>query len=89
MLTDLVVNLEAEKLPPLMRPGARLLGVVAPDGKAPAYLRLLLRMKREEAKAAAARLVAWNPDRVVFSHGRWFEAEGAARLRRSLAWLLG
>ncbi len=88
VLTDLVVNLEAERLPWLMRPAARLAGVTAPDGKAPAYLRFIIRMRRQEAAAAAARLLAWNPERVVFSHGRWFERDGAAALRRSLDWLL-
>jgi len=88
VLTDLVVNLEAEKLPWLMRAAAGLAGVVAPVGKAPVYLRLIIRMRRQEAAAAAARLLEWNPERVIFSHGRWFERDGAAALRRSLDWLL-
>jgi hypothetical protein len=88
VLTDLVVNLEAEKLPWLMRPAARLAGVTAPNGKAPVYLRFIIRMRRQEAAAAAARLLDWAPARVIFSHGRWFERDGAAALRRSLHWLL-
>lgn len=88
VLTDLVVNLEAEKLPSLVRPGARLIGVVAPDGKAPIYVRLLIKARRREAAQAAARLVDWGPERVIFSHGRWFSHDGTAALRRSLSWLL-
>lgn len=88
LLTDLVVNVEPGRLPPLMRLGARLVGATAPDGRAPVYLRLLVRMKRAEAARAAARLVAWEPERVIFAHGRWFDRDGAAALRRSLAWLL-
>ena len=88
LLTDLVVNVEAGKLPPLMRLGARLVGAVAPNGRAPVYLRLLVRMRRAEAARAASRLIAWGPERVIFAHGRWFERDGAAALRRSLAWLL-
>jgi hypothetical protein len=88
VLTDLVVNIEARKLPALIRPGARLVGVVAPDGKAPLYLRTLVRMRRAEARRAAARMVAWAPERVIFSHGSWFERDGTARLRRAFAWLL-
>jgi hypothetical protein len=72
----------------LARPLARLLGIVAPHGKAPIYVRLLLDANRQAASRAAARLVAFNPDRVVFAHGRWFERDAAAQLRRSLAWLL-
>lgn len=88
VLTDLVVNLEADKLPPLMRPVARMIGTLAPDGRAPVYLRTVIRLRRREAAAAARRLVGFNPERVVFAHGRWFDADGAAQLRRSLRWLL-
>jgi hypothetical protein len=88
VLTDLVVNLEPDKLSTLMRAFARLTGVLAPGGKAPLYLRLVIRARRREAADAAARMLAWAPERVVFAHGRWFERDGAAALRRSLAWLV-
>jgi Domain of unknown function (DUF4336) len=88
VLTDLVLNLEPEKLPFIVKPAARLLGVTAPVGKAPFYLRMIINRKRDEAKAAAKRLVAFQPKRVIFSHGRWFDKDGTALLRRSLEWLL-
>lgn len=88
VLTDLIVNLEPDKLPLATRAFAKLTGTLAPDGKAPAYLRLIIRMRHKEAAAAASRLVAWAPERVIFAHGRWIERDGAAALRRSLAWLL-
>lgn len=88
VLTDLIQNFEPDKLPPATYALARLTGVLAPDGKAPAYLRLILRLRRGEAAAAAARLVAWSPERVVFSHGRWFDRDGTAELRRAFSWLL-
>ena len=88
VLTDLVVNLEADKLPLLVRPFARLTGVLAPDGKAPLYLRLVIRAKRQEAAAAARRLLDLHPERVIFSHGRWFDRDGTGALRRALRWLL-
>ena len=31
----------------------------------------------------------WRPERVVFSHGRWFDRDGAAALERAFRWLLG
>jgi hypothetical protein len=88
VLTDLVVNLEAEKLPVLVRPLARLLGVLAPDGRAPAYLRLIVRRNRREAAPAMSRLLAKNPERVIFAHGRWFDRDASAALRRSVRWLV-
>lgn len=88
VLTDLIVNIEPEKLPRLMRLGGRLAGATAPEGKAPIYLRLVIRMKRDEARKAASRLVSLEPERVIFAHGSWFERDAAARLRKSLSWLL-
>ncbi|WP_246688035.1 DUF4336 domain-containing protein [Methylobacterium sp. WL120] len=89
LLTDLVINLEGDLLPVGPRTLARLLGIVAPDGKAPLYLRLLLRTNHRAAKEAAWRLVAFNPDRVIFTHGQWFNRDATRQLRRSLSWLLG
>lgn len=88
ILTDLVLNLEPDRLPSPMRWLARLLGITAPDGRAPVYLRLVVKLNKREAARAAAVLVAWEPKRVVFSHGAWFEKDGTQRLRRSLRWLL-
>jgi hypothetical protein len=88
VLTDLIENFEAEKLPALMRPLVRLAGAMAPDGKAPAHLRFAINRKRQAAAEAARRLLDWQPERVIFAHGRWFETDGAAQLRRSFRWLL-
>lgn len=88
VLTDLVQNLEPSKLPPLMRRLAYLAGVTAPEGSAPIYLRALVRLKGRPAKSAAHRVLALQPDRVIFAHGRWFEENGTARLQKSLSWLL-
>jgi hypothetical protein len=54
----------------------------------PLYLRWVIRSRPEGAKEAAARLLAWAPERVIFAHGRWFDRDGAAALRRSLSWLI-
>ncbi|MFC7608572.1 DUF4336 domain-containing protein [Teichococcus aestuarii] len=88
LLTDLVQNLEPGKLPPLVRPLARLAGVTAPEGGTPAYLRALLRLRRRDAAEAARQMLAWQPERVIFAHGAWFELDGTAALRRALSWLL-
>ncbi len=89
ILTDLIQNLEPKKLPFGTGLFAKVTGVAAPDGKAPAYLRLIVRLRRHQAREAVSRLIAWNPERVIFSHGRWFERDGTAQLRRAFAWLLG
>jgi hypothetical protein len=47
-----------------------------------------VRAKRSQAVAAVNRMIEWRPERVIFSHGRWFDRDGAAALRRSFDWLL-
>ncbi|RAI40974.1 hypothetical protein CH341_22660 [Rhodoplanes roseus] len=88
VLTDLIENFEPEKVGPLARPLLALMGAMAPDGKAPAHLRFAINRRRAAARAVARELVAWQPERVIFAHGRWFEQDGSAALRRSLRWLL-
>jgi hypothetical protein len=88
VLTDLIDNLEASRLPVTTRVLARLAGALAPTGKAPVYLRLVVNLRRRGAAAAAAQVVAWEPERVIFAHGKWFDSEASASLRRSLDWLV-
>ncbi|MGX4769643.1 SDR family oxidoreductase [Bradyrhizobium guangdongense] len=88
VLTDLVQNLDSKHLSPPNQAAAGLLGNAKPDGKAPVYLRLLLRLGGRSTQAAAERLVSLAPERVIFAHGDWFASEGTERLRQSLRWLL-
>ncbi|MCK1623069.1 SDR family oxidoreductase [Bradyrhizobium sp. 147] len=88
ILTDLVQNLDSHDLSASNQAAANLLGIAKPDGKAPIYLRLLLRLGGHSVQAAAERLVRLAPERVIFAHGDWFKADAAVRLRRSLRWLV-
>lgn len=88
VLTDLALNLEPAKAPRALRWLLRSLGVAAPDGMPPPYLRAIVKLRRPEAARAAQRLLELAPERVVFAHGQWFERDGATALRRSLRWLL-
>lgn len=87
VLTDLVVNVETGKLPGPLSLGARLVGSAAPHGRAPIYARLAFKARGKPTSEAAARILALEPERVIFSHGDWFDSDAPARLRRSLAWL--
>jgi short-subunit dehydrogenase len=40
------------------------------------------------AVRCARRLVGFGPEKVIFAHGDWFDAQGTKRLRHSLRWLL-
>jgi short-subunit dehydrogenase len=88
ILTDLVQNLDPDHLSAPNEAAANLLGISRPDGKAPVYLRLLLRLGGRSVRAAAERLVGLAPERVIFAHGDWFQTDGTERLRQSLRWLV-
>lgn len=88
ILTDLIQNIEPSKTPALLRPLLRLAGNDAPNGRAPAYLRAVMKARGQPARDAARHLLALRPERVIFAHGAWFNADAAARLAASLDWLV-
>ncbi|PTW61519.1 uncharacterized protein DUF4336 [Breoghania corrubedonensis] len=89
VLTDLIENFEPEKVAPWpMRILYRLGGVLHPHGSMPRDMRRTYRGSQEKLKAAVERMIAFDPERVILAHGRWYERDGAAELRRAFAWLL-
>jgi len=89
VLTDLIENFESPKLGSfLMRWLTRLGGVQDPHGSMPRDLRLTFRRHRAQLKAAIETLIAWAPERVILAHGRWYDRDAVAELRRAFAWLL-
>jgi len=87
ILTDLIENFELDRLHGPMRWLARLGGVLDPDGKAPWDMRLTYLGRKRQARACLARMLAWQPRRVVLAHGRWFPDNAMAELRRAFRWL--
>ena len=88
ILTDLIENFEPAKVAPWFRPLIRLGGIADPDGKTPLDMRLSFRGGRAQARAAVQRMLDWAPERVILSHGRWYDRNGTAELRRAFRWLL-
>jgi hypothetical protein len=62
------------------RPLARLFGSLAPDGMPPPYVRIVVRMRRAAAVAAAERRLHFRRERVIFAHGRWFDSNATQQL---------
>ena len=87
ILTDLIENFEAGKLPTAMRWMARLGGVTDPDGKAPLDMRLTYLGHKDEARACLTRMLAWQPQRVILAHGRCYLENAEAELARAFRWL--
>ena len=87
VLCDTVQAMEPARLPLPMALLVRALGAAGPAGGTPRHVRLVLARHRDHNRAAVRQLLARDPVRVVFAHGAWFEADGAARLRRVFGWL--
>jgi hypothetical protein len=90
ILTDLLENFEPQKAGSLF---LRLLtwigGVSPPHGGLPRDLRLNFTWRhKRELQAAVKTMLAWNPERIIFAHGRWHETNGAAELREAFRWAL-
>ena len=43
--------------------------------------------RRRAARASLARMLAWEPEKVIIAHGRPYEERGAEELRRAFRWL--
>lgn len=87
ILADLIENFEPAKLGRVHGWLARLAGIVDPDGKTPADLRTTFWGRKGVARAALARMLAWEPERVIIAHGRPYEEDGTRELQRAFRWL--
>ncbi len=89
ILTDLIENFESSRV---RRPFVRRLllwaGVADQDGRRPLDMGLAFLFRRGTLRAAVQRIIAWNPERVILAHGRWFPSGGADELRRVFRWVL-
>lgn len=83
---DLAFNVGAEA-PLATRLAFRLLGAYERFG--PSLVERLLVRDRAAARASLERILAWDFDRVVVTHGAVLESGGKAALRQGYRWLLG
>lgn len=89
VLTDLIENFEAKKIETLtMRFLTWAGGVRDPHGSTPRDLRMTFSNNRPALKAAVESMIGWNPERVILAHGRWYDRNGAAELKRAFQWIL-
>jgi hypothetical protein len=87
LLADLIENFEPEKIGGAHRWLVRFAGAANPDGKAPIDLRLTFLGGKGEARASLKRTLAWEPEKVIMAHGRPYDRNGIAELRRAFRWL--
>jgi hypothetical protein len=79
ILADTIMNFELGKIEHPYRAVAKLTGMTYPHGHLFFGMRLPLLLQRKKARAALQKIRAWDPLRIVLSHGRCFET-GADRV---------
>ncbi len=87
ILTDLIENFELHKVPDSYKLLVRLGGIADPDGKTPFDLRLTFLGRKDLARQGFKQMLAWEPDKIILAHGRWYDRNGMAELRRAFRWL--
>ncbi len=87
ILADLIENFELEKVGGAYRWLVRLAGAADPDGKASIDLKLTFLGRKDQARASLGRVLAWEPDKAIVAHGRWYDRDGTKELRRAFRWL--
>lgn len=88
ILTDLIENFEAAKVPWWMALLGRMGGIIAPNGQMPRDMRLTFRGNHQPLHAAIERMIGWEPERIVIAHGKWFETNAIAELERAFRFVL-
>ncbi len=87
ILTDLIENFEAAKLPWYLRVLTRIGRIQDPDGQMPIDMRQTFRRGRAQLRQDIERMIEWGPQQVILAHGRWYDKDGVAELKRAFRWL--
>jgi hypothetical protein len=87
VLTDLIENFERDKVPWWARPLLMLGGVCDPHGQMPRDMAASFRRHPQHLRDLVDTMLAWNPDRVILAHGRWYPTNGTAELSRAFRWI--
>jgi hypothetical protein len=89
VLTDLLANPEPGKVNRLLLLLLKSIGGIAPPYGVSRDLRLNFTWRhRHELEAAVQTMLSWEPERIIFAHGRWHDANGTTELRNAFLWLL-
>lgn len=90
ILADLIENFEPRLVhSPVLRFLLRLAGNSDPDGKMPVDLRLSYWGRHRDIFRAVTQMLEWQPERIIVAHGRWYQSNGIAELRRAFRWVKG
>lgn len=81
IVSDLIESFETAKLPVWVRPFVWIAGIDDTDGKMPPDMRLTFR--KAPLAQSIQRMIAWEPERLILAHGRWYRRDAVGELRRA------
>lgn len=88
ILTDTIINLELDKVRQPWRLAAKLTGMCYPRGQIFFGMRLPLILQKRKTRAAFQKILSWRPERIILSHGRWFDSNADVTLQRLFRWAI-
>ena len=74
ILADTIINLELDMIRQPWRFAAKLTGMYYPRGQILFGMRLPLLLQKRKTRAAVQKMLSWQPERIILSHGRWFDS---------------
>ncbi|AJI53514.1 DUF4336 domain-containing protein [Francisella philomiragia] len=87
ILTDLIENFDENYFSGFKGLIAKLSGIVAPNGKTPIDWRMSFFFGKKQARECFARILAWQPERIIVAHGKNIETNAVDFLKKSFKWL--
>ncbi|MEF1290148.1 hypothetical protein QTO00_09930, partial [Vibrio sp. M260118] len=88
IVTDLVENFSGQEFNYWQRLVAKGVGILAPNGKMPIDWRLSFMFGKADARKHLDRLLQWNPQVLVMSHGEIVRQNAKEFLTKSFKWLI-
>src|SRR5215211_1922399 len=82
ILADTIINIELDKVTEPWRTATKFTGMYHPYGQIFFGMRLTLLLQRAKAGAAIGKIHSWQPQRILLSHGRCFDADADEVIRR-------
>jgi hypothetical protein len=62
-------------------------GATGPNARPSIEIRLAARGHRDALRAGVARMIAWNPQRIILSHGPCIHTDAVAEIERAFSWI--
>jgi len=87
ILTDLIENFPENHFKGWRKGMARAAGILAPNGRTPLDWRLSFVFGKKRARRALTRMIEWEPENIIISHGNCIFGGGRDFLVKSFRWL--